>query len=124
MDADQHDLEGERGVRPDHDRVRDADAVPALGREPGLRDRVACGRDPFFPPWRDVAQLNYFNPATREAMIEVGDRISWPYPIVADKHSVGGLPGNRTTMIVVPIVAACGLTMPKTSSRAITSPAG
>jgi hypothetical protein len=29
----------------------------------------ACGRDPFFPPWRDVAQLNYFNPATREAMI-------------------------------------------------------
>ena len=44
-------------------------------------------------------------------------------PIV-DKHCVGGLPGNRTTMIVVPIVAACGLTMPKTSSRAITSPAG
>src|SRR4029079_5609954 len=32
---------------------------------------IACGRDPFFPPWRDVAQLNYFNPATREAMIGV-----------------------------------------------------
>jgi hypothetical protein len=32
---------------------------------------VACGRDPFFPPWSDVAQLNYFNPATREAMIGV-----------------------------------------------------
>jgi hypothetical protein len=29
----------------------------------------ACGRDPFLPPWRDVAQLNYFNPETREAMI-------------------------------------------------------
>jgi thymidine phosphorylase len=43
---------------------------------------------------------------------------------VADKHSVGGLPGNRTTLLVVPIVAACGLTIPKTSSRAITSPAG
>jgi thymidine phosphorylase len=41
-----------------------------------------------------------------------------------DKHCVGGLPGNRTTMILVPIVAACGLLMPKTSSRAITSPAG
>jgi thymidine phosphorylase len=41
-----------------------------------------------------------------------------------DKHSVGGLPGNRTTMIIVPIVAACGLRIPKTSSRAITSPAG
>jgi glycosidase len=32
---------------------------------------IACGRDPFFPPWRDVAQLNYFNPATREAMTGV-----------------------------------------------------
>ena len=58
------------------------------------------------------------------AMIAVGDRISWPYPIVADKHCVGGLPGNRTTMLVVPIVAALGLPIPKTSSRAITSPAG
>ena len=34
---------------------------------------IACGRDPFFPPWRDVAQLNYFNPATRDAMIGVLD---------------------------------------------------
>src|SRR5262245_7394331 len=32
---------------------------------------IACGRDPFFPPWRDVAQLNYFNPATRDAMMGV-----------------------------------------------------
>lgn len=43
---------------------------------------------------------------------------------ILDKHSVGGLPGNRTTPIVVAVVAAHGLTMPKTSSRAITSPAG
>ncbi len=59
-----------------------------------------------------------------KAMIGVGDRISWSYPIVADKHCVGGLPGNRTTMLVVPIIAALGLPIPKTSSRAITSPAG
>jgi hypothetical protein len=32
---------------------------------------IACGRDPYFPPWRDVAQLNYYNPETRDAMIEV-----------------------------------------------------
>jgi hypothetical protein len=32
---------------------------------------IACGRDPFVSPWTDVAQLNYFNPATREAMIGV-----------------------------------------------------
>ncbi|MCK6438579.1 MAG: thymidine phosphorylase family protein [Planctomycetes bacterium] len=58
------------------------------------------------------------------AMVDAGDRLDWNRQIVADKHCVGGLPGNRTTMIVVPIVAAAGLTIPKTSSRAITSPAG
>ena len=58
------------------------------------------------------------------AMIDVGERLDWGRDRVVDKHCVGGLPGNRTTLLVVPIVAACGLTMPKTSSRAITSPAG
>ena len=62
--------------------------------------------------------------ALTRAMVDVGERLTWPHPIVVDKHSVGGLPGNRTTMLVVPIVAAAGLVMPKTSSRAITSPAG
>ena len=57
-------------------------------------------------------------------MVEVGERLRWPAGIVVDKHCVGGLPGNRTTPIVVAIVASLGLTMPKTSSRAITSPAG
>ncbi|MCS5711475.1 thymidine phosphorylase [Candidatus Berkiella aquae] len=59
-----------------------------------------------------------------ESMIEVGNRISWHKDLIVDKHCIGGLPGNRTTLIVVPIVAAFGLTIPKTSSRAITSPAG
>ncbi|MGF7007511.1 thymidine phosphorylase family protein [Aminobacter sp. BE322] len=58
------------------------------------------------------------------AMVGVGDRLGWDAPIVVDKHCIGGLPGNRTTPIVVAIVAANGLLMPKTSSRAITSPAG
>ncbi len=62
--------------------------------------------------------------ALTRAMTEAGDRLTWPVQPVVDKHCVGGLPGNRTTPIVVAIVAACGLTMPKTSSRAITSPAG
>jgi len=43
---------------------------------------------------------------------------------VVDKHCIGGIPGNRTSLIVAPIVAAHGMTIPKTSSRAITSPAG
>ena len=58
------------------------------------------------------------------AMVDSGERLTWPVPQVVDKHCVGGLPGNRTTLIVVPIVAAAGLVIPKTSSRAITSPAG
>ena len=62
--------------------------------------------------------------ALTRAMVEVGDQLTWPAPVVVDKHSVGGLPGNRTTPLIVAIVAAAGLVIPKTSSRAITSPAG
>jgi thymidine phosphorylase len=62
--------------------------------------------------------------ALTRAMVAVGQRLSWDSAMVLDKHCVGGLPGNRTTLLVVPIVAACGLIIPKTSSRAITSPAG
>lgn len=58
------------------------------------------------------------------AMLASGERLDWQEPLVADKHCIGGLPGNRTSMIVVPIVAAHGMLIPKTSSRAITSPAG
>ena len=58
------------------------------------------------------------------AMIETGERLHWDEPLVADIHCIGGVPGNRTSMIVVPIVAAHGMLIPKTSSRAITSPAG
>jgi thymidine phosphorylase len=58
------------------------------------------------------------------SMIDIGNRLDWDAPLVVDKHCIGGIPGNRTSMIVVPIVAAHGLICPKTSSRAITSPAG
>ncbi|WP_026285282.1 thymidine phosphorylase family protein [Thiomonas sp. FB-6] len=63
------------------------------------------------------------NDLTR-AMVHSGARMSWPHALVVDKHCIGGLPGNRTTPIVVSIATALGLIMPKTSSRAITSPAG
>jgi thymidine phosphorylase len=59
-----------------------------------------------------------------QAMIKTGEQLHWDYPLIVDKHCVGGIPGNRTTPIIVAIVAAAGLIMPKTSSRAITSPAG
>ncbi len=58
-------------------------------------------------------------------MYKYGEIISWPWHWkVMDKHSIGGIPGNRTTPIVVSIIAASGLKIPKTSSRSITSPAG
>lgn len=62
--------------------------------------------------------------ALTEAMVASGARLDWGRPLVADKHCIGGIPGNRTSLVVVPIVAAHGLLFPKTSSRAITSPAG
>jgi len=59
------------------------------------------------------------------AMVSCGKRLTWPgHEQIFDKHCIGGLPGNRTTPIVVAIVSAAGLIIPKTSSRAITSPAG
>jgi AMP phosphorylase len=58
-----------------------------------------------------------------KAMVETGEQLHFP-GIVADKHSIGGVPGTRTTMIIIPIVAAAGFTIPKSSSRAITTPGG
>ncbi|MFY7864950.1 thymidine phosphorylase family protein [Roseateles sp.] len=63
-----------------------------------------------------------------EAMIAVGRKLDWHHQVgagpVVDKHCIGGIPGNRTSMLVVPIVSAHGMLCPKTSSRAITSPSG
>ncbi len=63
--------------------------------------------------------------ALTKAMIESGERLHFPRKkLVVDKHCIGGVAGNRTTMAAVPIVAAAGLFIPKTSSRAITSASG
>jgi len=59
-----------------------------------------------------------------KAMVETGEQLTWKQKIIADKHSIGGVPGTRTTLIVVPIIAAAGFTIPKSSSRAITTPDG
>jgi len=64
-------------------------------------------------------ELFYFT----KAMVETGNKLKFK-GVVADKHSVGGIAGTRTTMIIVPIIAAAGFKIPKISSRAITTPAG
>ncbi|RJS85236.1 AMP phosphorylase [Candidatus Bathyarchaeota archaeon] len=58
------------------------------------------------------------------AMVETGSTLEIDKHPIVDKHSIGGVPGDKTTLLVVPIVAAAGLTIPKSSSRAITSAAG
>ncbi len=59
-----------------------------------------------------------------KAMVKTGKSMEIKNSYIVDKHSIGGVPGDKTSLLVVPIIAACGLTIPKTSSRAITSPAG
>ena len=58
------------------------------------------------------------------AMVKTGDQISFDTHPVMDHHSIGGVPGNKISLDVVPIVAAAGLLIPKTSSRAITGAGG
>ncbi len=57
------------------------------------------------------------------SMVETGEKIDFDEPAF-DKHSAGGVPGNKVSLLIVPIVAASGLLIPKTSSKAITSPSG
>ncbi len=59
---------------------------------------------------------------TAKAMAESGDMIKFD-GIVADKHCIWWVPGNETTMIVVPTIASLGIKIPKVFSKAITSPA-
>jgi AMP phosphorylase len=58
------------------------------------------------------------------AMVKTGDQISFDTHPVMDHHSIGGVPGNKISLDIVPIIAAAGLLIPKTSSRAITGAGG
>jgi AMP phosphorylase len=58
------------------------------------------------------------------AMVETGKKFKFSGKLICDKHSIGGIPGDKTSLVLVPIIAASDLIIPKTSSRAITSPSG
>lgn len=133
------------GVEPGHpatiEQAEPPASIAALHRK---INGERLGREDFRAIARDIAEHRYskvelaaFVVATHaseldreevyfltEGMIEAGQRLDWRERLVVDKHCIGGIPGNRTSMLVVPIVAAHGLVCPKTSSRAITSPAG
>ena len=134
-------------------RIEHAEPPPSLNALHRKIEGANLSRDELIAIVRDIAERRYskielaaFVVASErahldpnevlyltEAMLAVGTRLDWraagPGPVV-DKHCIGGIPGNRTSMIIVPIVAAyaqesgSSLLMPKTSSRAITSPAG
>ncbi len=126
--------------------LRVAHAEPAASME-AVRSKINGERlspDDFCDIARDISENRYSKPEMAaflvacsqtgldrdevlyltRAMLSTGDRLDWHEGLVADKHCIGGIPGNRTSMLVVPIVAAHGMLIPKTSSRAITSPAG
>jgi len=62
--------------------------------------------------------------AFSKAFVSTGEKLRLNRKIILDKHSLGGVPGDKTSLLLVPIIASLGLTIPKTSSRAITSAAG
>ena len=74
-------------VAPDHPWVARRPELFVTGTEQDLRADPAAwlaaghrilahGRDPYFPPWPDVAQLNAFNPHLRQAVIETVNSIA------------------------------------------------
>jgi AMP phosphorylase len=74
---------------------------------------------------------SYINPLDMDevehltrAMVETGEQIKFASKMIVDKHSIGGVPGNKISLLVVPIIVASGLKIPKTSSRAITGAGG
>ncbi|MCR8454204.1 MAG: thymidine phosphorylase [Crenarchaeota archaeon] len=56
-----------------------------------------------------------------QAFVETGSTLEFRGKYIVDKHSIGGVPGNKVSLIVVPIVAAAGLKIPKTSTKSITT---
>lgn len=73
----------------------------------------------FFYPTTDEEMYQ-----TAKAMAECGVMFKYPKgEIIADKHCIGGVPGNETTMVLIPLIASLGIKIPKNFSKSITSPA-
>lgn len=115
MDAVRRKINGERLSQDDFNHIANDIVDSRYSKMEMAAFLVATGQNNL-----DRDELLYLT----RAMLQSGDRMDWHENLVADKHCIGGIPGNRTSMLVVPIVAAHGMLIPKTSSRAITSPAG
>jgi len=115
MDAVRRKINGERLDQTDFNEIAHDIAETRYSKMEMAAFLVATGQNNL-----DRDEILYLT----RAMLKSGETMDWDEPLVADKHCIGGIPGNRTSMLVVPIVAAHGMLIPKTSSRAITSPAG
>ncbi|MCK5354936.1 MAG: thymidine phosphorylase, partial [Methyloprofundus sp.] len=115
MDAVRRKINGERLNQADFDNISNDIAETRYSKMEMAAFLVATGQNNL-----DRDELLYLT----RSMLQSGERMNWHESLVADKHCIGGIPGNRTSMLVVPIVAAHGMLIPKTSSRAITSPSG
>ena len=58
--------------------------------------------------------------AVVEAMVTSGERLDFSHleKVVVDKHSTGGV-GDKVSLIIAPILAACGLAVPMISGRSL-----
>ena len=53
------------------------------------------------------------------AMVESGQTIQWsPGPVLVDKHSTGGI-GDKTSLLLAPLLACCGVRVPMLSGRGL-----
>ena len=112
MDAVRRKINGERLDQDDFDGIANDIVETRYSKMEMAAFLVATGQNNL-----DRDELLFLT----RAMLKSGDTMNWHESLVADKHCIGGIPGNRTSMLVVPIVAAHGMLIPKTSSRAITS---
>jgi len=143
---------GVYGITNERLRVEDGDAIEVreAGRPLSLEyikrkmDGGRLGKEETLAIIKDVvnddispAELtafitaSYINPLDMDevehltrAMVETGEQIRFATKPIVDKHSIGGVPGNKISLLVVPLIAASGLKIPKTSSRAITGAGG
>jgi len=115
MDAVRRKVAGERLSQEDYDAIISDITASRYSKTEISAFLVASGQTDM-----DRDEIFYLT----RSMLKSGEQLDWNEPQVADKHCIGGIPGNRTSMLVAPIVAAHGMLIPKTSSRAITSPAG
>ena len=63
--------------------------------------------------------------AVVEAMVTSGERLDFSHlgKVVVDKHSTGGV-GDKVSLIIAPILAACGLAIPMISGRSLSHTGG